>query len=82
MIISLDLKCFDYSFLISVCLENDMMMALIYLSLNGPDETFIAPLTKLWGSFLNFQSLGNLEKAHYFGLKSIWYIKICLERSY
>lgn len=52
LIVTLDLKLFDYSPLITVCLENHLFKGLIHLC-SDSDDNFMIPLIKILSLYLH-----------------------------
>lgn len=40
----------------------------------------MAPLSKLWGLYLSHKYRNNKYEADYFGLRTLWYVRLCLRR--
>jgi len=57
LILSLDLDKMDNSSLISICLDYGLTKGLIYVSTNGTDQSYLAPLSKLWGLFAYYYDM-------------------------
>ena len=76
LIINLDINSMDTGFIISLCLEQNLFTALIYIC-NRSDDDFITPLVKMFAVFKGKYDI-NDPSAQEHGYKCLWYIKMTL----
>jgi hypothetical protein len=82
LILNLDLEDQDSSYLISLCLEHELIKGLIYVCTKESTDEFMAPLSKLWGLYQHcvISEDGDIEKGRRYGLRGLWYVRMCLRR--
>lgn len=64
--------------LIQVCLKIGLLKSLVIICEKGDSEEFLTPIVKMWCYILVYLDRGEMEKAQYFLLRALSYLKMAL----
>lgn len=84
LIINLSLEDMDIDFAISVCMEFNLLSALMYLCSHKENETpdFLSPIARALSLYRNssYEAVGDkLVEAYSYGLKFLWFVSMTLK---